>query len=129
LSSFFFSCLFQSQATPLHWLPSNASAAVVRLFLDRGANINALTLVMPIFEFTKTCLRNNRDCTSTFAQRKDTPLHYAILRQNVAASTAFIKAGAALNIVSVSVVVVMIHVICRHQSATLHCRLRGVRSW
>lgn len=38
-------CSPQSQATPLHWLPSNASAAVVRLFLDRGANINALTLV------------------------------------------------------------------------------------
>jgi ankyrin repeat protein len=94
-------CSSQSQATPLHWLPSNASAAVVRLFLDRGADINALTLVRYLLTHDGGSGELFTPISFLLAQRKDTPLHYTILRKNFAASSALIKAGAEVNIISV----------------------------
>jgi hypothetical protein len=34
--------LLQVNATPLHWLPTNCSAAAVRILVDRGAEINVI---------------------------------------------------------------------------------------
>jgi ankyrin repeat protein len=85
--------------TPLHWIPSNGSAASVKLLLDRGADLNAENSVGKLI----ICLYDAQTKFVIFElQRRYTPILLAALRHNAVAASVLLKAGAITNIRTVT---------------------------
>ena len=71
--------VYQQGDTPLHWIPRSGTAAAVRLLIDRGADVNSTN------------------------KHQYSPILLAALRDNVAATSVLLAAGAVTtaNVVSI----------------------------
>ncbi len=90
-----FFLFLQYRYTPLHYAVENHTAEVTKLLIERGADVNAKTLVrLSAFSLGGTCYHN---LAAPLPQTKSTPLHHAAWKGAGECCRILLEHGAAIN--------------------------------